>query len=29
VGSIVVFLFVVAPALGLLLLWSWGRWGSE
>jgi uncharacterized protein (DUF983 family) len=29
VGSIVVFLFVVAPALGLLLLWAWGKAGSE
>jgi hypothetical protein len=29
VGSIAVFLFVVAPALGLLLLWAWGKWGSE
>jgi uncharacterized protein (DUF983 family) len=29
VGSIVVFLFVVAPVLGLLLLWAWGKWGSE
>jgi len=28
-GSIVVVLLVVAPALGVLLLWAWGKWGSE
>jgi hypothetical protein len=29
VASVAIALFVVLPALGLLLLWAWGRFGSE
>jgi hypothetical protein len=29
VASVAIALFVVLPGLGMLLLWAWGRFGSE
>jgi hypothetical protein len=28
-ASVAVTVFVVLPLLGIVLLWAWGRWGSE